>query len=91
MAYYRQQKGDLPSAAKVLDGLITKYPAYADAYALLGGIYEKQGNKIEAGEVYSKGLAADGVPENYKVRMKARLEALKAANTGSIRSNGEDK
>ena len=79
LAFYQQQKGDLPGAASILDGLITKYPAYADAYVLLGGIFEKQGKKAEAEEVYNKGLAVEGIPNQYKVRMKERLEALKAA------------
>ena len=79
LAFYQQQKGDLAGAADVLDGLITRYPAYADAYVLLGGIYEKQGKKAEAEEVYNKGLAVEGIPDQYKVAMKARLEALKGA------------
>ena len=79
LAFYQQQRGDLDGAAGVLDGLITKYPAYADAYVLLGGIYEKQGKKAEAQKVYNKGLAVDGIPNQYKARMKERLEALKAA------------
>jgi Tfp pilus assembly protein PilF len=77
LAFYQQQKGDLPGAASVLDGLINKYPAYADAYLLLGGIYEKQGKKSEAEGVYNKGLAVEGLPEQYKVGMKARLNSLK--------------
>ena len=79
LAFYQQQKGDLPGAASVLDGLITKYPAYADAYILLGGIYEKQGKRAEAERVYNKGLAVDGIPDQYKVRIKERLDALKGA------------
>jgi predicted Zn-dependent protease len=63
----------------VLDGLIQRHPAYADAYVLLGGIYEKQGNRAEAESVYKRGLAADGMPNHYKVRMKLRLDALKGA------------
>ncbi|MBI4965957.1 MAG: tetratricopeptide repeat protein [Desulfomonile tiedjei] len=79
LAFYQQQKGDLPGAASTLDGLITRYPANADAYVLLGGIYEKQGKKAEAEGVYNKGLAVAGMPDQYKIRMKVRLEALKGA------------
>ena len=79
LAFFHQQKGDLDGAAEVLDGLITRYPAYADAYVLLGGIYEKQGKKAEAEKVYNKGLAVEGIPNQYKIAMKARLEALKGA------------
>ena len=83
LAFYQQQKGDMTGAATVLDSLIGKYPTYADAYVLLGGIYEKQGKKTEAEGVYNKGLAVGGMPDQYKVRMKARLEALKVSSPGS--------
>jgi Tfp pilus assembly protein PilF len=83
LAFYQQQQGDLSKAASVLDGLMTKYPAYADAYVLLGGIYEKQGNKGEAEGVYNKGLTVEGIPDRYKVGMKVRLEALKGAHPGA--------
>ena len=79
LAFYRQQKGDLPGAASILDGLVTKYPGYADAYVLLGAIYEKQGKKAEAEGVYNRGLAVEGMPDHYKVRMKERLKALMGA------------
>ncbi len=55
LAFFHQQKGDLAGAADVLDGLITRYPAYADAYVLLGGIYEKQGKKAEAERCTTEG------------------------------------
>jgi len=41
LVFYLNQKGDSGSAVNVLSGLIEKYPAYADAYLLLGGIYEE--------------------------------------------------
>ncbi len=60
LAFYQQQKGDLPALQAVLDGLITRYPAYADAYMLLGGIYEKQGKKAEAEESVQQGTGRGG-------------------------------
>ena len=80
LAFYQQQKGDLPGATHVLDALIAKYPAYADAYVLLGGIYERQGKKAEAETVYTRGLAAPSIPPSYKIRMKMRLEAMKGTS-----------
>jgi tetratricopeptide (TPR) repeat protein len=80
LAYYEKQKGNLSEAVHVLDDLITKYPAYADAYVLLAGIYEKQEKKADAEEVYDKELAVPSMPLPYKVRMKARLEALKGTS-----------
>jgi tetratricopeptide (TPR) repeat protein len=80
LAFYQQQKGDLVGAASALDGLINQYPAYADAYVLLGAIYEKQEKKAQAEGVYSRGLAVEGMPDHFKVRMKARLQVLNAVH-----------
>jgi tetratricopeptide (TPR) repeat protein len=80
LAFYQQQRGDLVGAASALDLLIKQYPAYADAYVLLGAIYEKQEKKAQAEGVYKKGLAVDGIPDHYKVRMKSRLDAMKAVH-----------
>jgi Tfp pilus assembly protein PilF len=80
LAFYQQQKGDLVGAASVMDGLINQYPAYADAYVLLGAIYEKQEKKAQAEGVYKKGLAVESIPDKYKVQMKARLQALNAVH-----------
>jgi hypothetical protein len=63
----------------LLDGPISKHLAHADAYLLLGGIYDKQGKKVEAEKVYTKGLAVEGIPDHCKVRMKVRLNALKSS------------
>ncbi len=83
LAFYQQRKGNLPEAARVLDALIAKYPAYADSYILLGEIYEKQGKTAQAEEVYNKGLAVESIPVPYKVRMKTRLEVLKGTSPGA--------
>ncbi len=83
LAFFQQQTGDSPSAAKVLDDLIGRSPAYADAYLLLGAIYEQQGNKSKAEEVYNQGAAAEGIPDSQKFRMKVRRDALKSVSTGS--------
>jgi tetratricopeptide (TPR) repeat protein len=86
LAFYQQQKGDLPEAASVLDSLLTRYPAYADAYVLLGGIYERQGKKNQALEVYNKGLAVEGIPDQHKVRMKVRLQSLHGGTPDASRT-----
>ena len=48
-------------------------PAYADAYVLLGGIFEKQGKEAEAVGVYNKGLATEGTPDQYKLGLLTAL------------------
>jgi len=80
LAFFLQQKGDSAGAAETLEGLVTRDPSYADAYLLLGEIYEKAGDRPKAVAIYNKGLAAEGMPEGYRSRMKVRLEALKFVN-----------
>jgi len=82
LAFYQQQKGDLIGAASTLNDLIALQPANPDAYLLLGGIYEKQGKKAEAEKVYKKGLSAEGIPDQYKLRIKMRMDALNVTGTG---------
>jgi len=82
-AFFQQQMGDSQGAAKVLDNLIGRSPAYADAYLLLGGIYEQQGNRSKAEEVYNQGLSVEGIPDSQKSLMKVRLDALKSVSKGS--------
>ena len=83
LAFFEQQTGDTAGATAALHDLIARYSAYADAYLLLGGIYEEQGNKSKAEEVYNQGLAAEGIPDSQKYRMKARLDGLKHDGAGA--------
>ena len=82
LAFFQERKGDELGAIKTLEALIEKQPSFGDSYVLLGGIFEKQGKKSEAEKVYRKGLAAEGIPDSYKARMKARLEATKGSIAG---------
>ena len=77
LGFYLNQKGDTATAIKVLNSVIAKYPLYPDSYLLLGGIYEKQGNRSEAERVYGKALAVEGIPAQYKYRIADQQEALK--------------
>ena len=45
LAFYLQQQGDSRGAATVLESLISRVPAYGEAYLLLGDIYKDQGKK----------------------------------------------
>jgi tetratricopeptide (TPR) repeat protein len=76
LAFYLRQKGDSNGAAIVLEGLINRVPAYADAYLLLGDIYEKQGKKKEAEAIYLEALGKEGLSRNDRIRIDAKLKAL---------------
>ena len=83
LAFYQLQKGDEEGCSQNAQGLIEKQPAYADAYLLLGGTYEKQGRKEEAEKIYKKALETDGIPDQDKFRIGAQLEALKQGKAGT--------
>ena len=65
--------------------MIEKQPAYADSYLLLGEIYERWGKKEEAEKIYKKALDTDGIPDIYKSRIAAQMEALKQKKTNAVR------
>ena len=77
LAYYENQSGDRDAAAKILQDLLTEYPGYADAFMLLGFIYEKEGNIDAAAKVYEKALENDEVPPARRGVLEKRLLALK--------------
>ena len=77
LAFFQQQKGDNAAAAKTLESLIEKQPAYADAYLLLGGIYQKQGKKSEAERIYTKAFEMEGIPQSQRAQIYEELNRLK--------------
>jgi predicted Zn-dependent protease len=77
LAFVEQQKGDADGAIRTLDALISRQPAYLDAYLLLAGIYEKSGKKEDAERVYNKALGLEGAPEGFRNHVRTKLEALK--------------
>jgi Tfp pilus assembly protein PilF len=85
LAFYQLQKGDGKDAVKILEALIEKQPAYADSYLLLGGTYERWGEKEEAEKIYKKALEADGIPDRHKRRIAAQMEAMKQKKTDAVK------
>jgi tetratricopeptide (TPR) repeat protein len=60
----------------VLRQMIQRQPAYANAYALLGLIYEKQGQVDDARAIYRQAWAIKELPGRDRDRLEARLRAL---------------
>jgi len=77
LGFFQQQNGDIESATKTLDALITRQPAYLDAYFLLADIHEKEGKNEDVERVYNKALAVEGAPESFKDHVREKLELLK--------------
>jgi tetratricopeptide (TPR) repeat protein len=76
LGFFYCRKGDLPECEKVLQQLINRQPAYADAYLLLGDTYEKQGKVKEAAGLYRQALSQERMPPQAKQLMETKLNRL---------------
>jgi Tfp pilus assembly protein PilF len=82
LAFYQAQKGDRKGAIKTLRDTVKRHPAYVDAVLLLGQIYEKDGKKESAKEVYRKALSSGQLSERDSLRIKMKLQALEGKEKG---------
>jgi len=78
LAFYQREGDDLTGAAATLEALISRIPAYPDAYLLLADIYGQQGKKDEVVKVYNRALAEQGLPPKAREYFKTRLATLQA-------------
>jgi len=76
LAFYQAQRGDRKGAMKTLKDTVKRHPAYVDAALLLGEIYERDGKKENAKEVYGKALSMGELSERDSLRLKLKLQAL---------------
>ena len=53
-----------------------RHPAYVDAVLLLGEIYEQEGRKEDAKEVYRKALSGGELSDQDSLRIRMKLQAL---------------
>ena len=74
LAFYEQQRGNVGEAIRVLLDLTARRPAYANAYLLLGDMYEKQGRAKEAENTYRKILADEGLSRQERAFIEAKLK-----------------
>jgi tetratricopeptide (TPR) repeat protein len=81
LAFYLQEDGDADRSVKVLREVTDKAPAYGDAYLLVGEIYEKQGKKKEAEAIYREALGKEGLSQEARLRIDAKLRALTSSGT----------
>ena len=76
LAFYLRQRGDSEEAIHVLRALTETDAAYADAYALLGQMYEEQRRADEAVELYRRAAQNTRLPESVRKGFAARGDAL---------------
>ena len=76
LAFYLNQSGGADEAISTLRKLIDRHPAYADAWVMLGSIYEKQGKTDQAWALYRRGATHGELPARARAYLDARSRAL---------------
>jgi Tfp pilus assembly protein PilF len=76
-AYYQRNSGDISGAIGTLEGLISRYPGYRDAWLLLAEIYVQQGKRAEATQLYRRALAAPELSDQVKEYLRTQTDAVK--------------
>ena len=82
LAFYQLKKGDRKEAVKNLRDTVNRHPAYVDAVLLLGEIYERDGKKEEAKEVYRKALSSGQLLDSDSLRLRVKLQSLEGKEKG---------
>jgi tetratricopeptide (TPR) repeat protein len=82
LAFYQAQKGDRKGAIKTLRETVKRHPAHIDAVLLLGEIYERDGNKEDAKEVYRKALSTGELSNRDALHIKLKLQSLEEKEKG---------
>jgi Tfp pilus assembly protein PilF len=80
LAFYQRQRGDQAGAAKTLEQLLQRHPAYGDAYLLLGELYVKTGKVPEARQLFARALQVKELPDAYRARIASLQGALPPAD-----------
>ena len=75
LAFFLNQNGRAGEAIKVLSKMIDNSTATSDIYTFLAAIYENQGRKREALDVYRKAIENENLPMQDRFMLEARLKA----------------
>jgi tetratricopeptide (TPR) repeat protein len=78
LAFYQRQRGDASGAVKTLEALLSRHPAYGDAYLLLGELYFKASKVNEARQLFARALEVSELPEAYRTRIASLQRSLAA-------------
>jgi tetratricopeptide (TPR) repeat protein len=76
LAFYMREYGDAKGAAEMLRLITREWPTYADAYLLLGDIFEKEGKVEDARAVYRQALENRNLSRRDAYRIEVKLRAL---------------
>ena len=76
LAFYLNDSGKKPEAIKELQQLLARHVDYADAYRLLGAIYEERREYRQARALYQQALRTEGLPPEERQFYQIRLASL---------------
>jgi tetratricopeptide (TPR) repeat protein len=76
LAFYQKQAGDIEASIGTLRGLLERAPGHADAYGLLGSVYEEAGRVEDARALYLQAAETPELDPGARARFAARGEAL---------------
>jgi tetratricopeptide (TPR) repeat protein len=76
LATLMKKDGNWDGSINVLRQLIDSDKAFANAYLLMGEIYENRGKKKEARAIYEQGLAVEGLSERERNKISRRLNDM---------------
>ncbi len=76
LAFYQAKMDDENGAIATLTTLLERSVAYADAYKLLGSIYEHRGEKEKARAIYQRASEIDALSAEDRAMFVARMNAL---------------
>lgn len=68
LALEHEKAGELPTAIKVIEGLIDRDPDYLGAYYKLGQLLEASGKNPKAIQVYSTGIKLADEKKDFKTK-----------------------
>ena len=77
LAFYESRAGETETAIETLRELIRKDPAHADAYALLGDIYERAGKLKDAEKVYQEAATNEAIPVGSRSFFSEKIKTLR--------------
>lgn len=75
-AFYLRAKGELNRAIETLEPLVRQGSSFADAYSLLGQLYEEIGRNTSAIDTYRRALAIPDLDPRERYQFEARMLAL---------------
>jgi len=74
LAFYLDRSDLKTEAVTTLNELISRYPEYSDAYALLGSIYERQGQIEKAQAIYRRAASIRTLPAAERKNFQAKAQ-----------------